>query len=299
MNGAGSRKVGRAPIATAAGRIGAAARRMRRTMGVLRALGIGAAALAAGCGSSRLVLPAGAGAPYPEFERVFGAAVAECRGIRSAEMMIALGGRGGGARLRGRVRAGLAAPGSMRLEGLAPFGAPVFYLVASPADATLWLTREARAVAGVPAADLFASLTGIRFGPDDLRAVLTGCLVPDPRPTAGRRHGDWVAVELAGGAVAWLRPAGGGHRLVAGTRDGLTIEYGEFGSRSPRLVRVVSDAAAGGEPLTDLTARLSQVSLNVELVPEAFSLAVPADVLPATLEDLRGAGPLEAPVDPT
>ena len=257
------------------------------------------AALAAGCGSSRLVLPDGAGAPYPEYERLFGSVVSACRGVRSVEALIALSGRGGGASLRGRVRAGLAEPGSMRLEGLAPFGAPVFYLVASPAEATLWLTREARVVTDVPATELFASLTGIPFGPDDLRAVLTGCLVPAPRPTAGRRHGDWVAVELAGGAVAWLRRVDGEHHLVAGTRDGLTIEYREFRRRLPRLVRVVSEAAAGREPLTDLTARLSQVNLNVALVPEAFSLAVPADVAPATLEELRGAGPLEAPVDPT
>lgn len=257
-----------------------------------------AAALACGCASTGLVLPDGPGTPYPEFESLFGSVVAECRRVRSVETMIALSGRGGGGRLRGRVRAGLAAPGSMRLEGLAPFGAPVFYLVASPAGATLWLTREARVVTGVPATDLLASLTGIPFGSDDLRAVLTGCLVPDPRPTAGRRYGDWVAVDLAGGAVAWLRRIDGEHHLIAGTRDGLRIEYGEFRRRLPRQVRVVSDEP-GGEPSTDLTARLSQVNLNVALAPEAFSLSVPADVEPATLEELRGAGPLEVPVDPT
>ena len=270
-------------------------------MSGLRVLWIcSAAVLAAGCGSTRLVLPDGPGTPYPGFERLFGSVVAECRSVRSVEAMLRLSGRGGGAALRGRVRAGLADPASMRLEGLAPFGAPVFYLVASPGGATLWLTREARVVTGVPAPDLFASLTGIPFGPDDLRAVLTGCLVPDARPIAGRRLGDWIAVDLAGGAVAWLREIEGGHHLVAGTRDGLTIEYDEFRRRLPRLVRVSSDAATGGgEPLTDLTARLSQVSLNVPLGPEAFSLAVPADVAPATLEDLRGAGPLEVPVEPS
>ena len=293
-DGAGVRG-GRFPASASA----AAGSPRRPAQGVLGVLWLAVAAATVSCGSSRLVLPDGAGAPYPEFERLFGAAVSACRDIRTAEMMIALAGRGGGVGLRGRVRAGLAEPGSMRLEGLAPFGAPMFYLVASPESATLWLTREARAVTGVPAADLFAGLTGIRFGPDDLRAVLTGCLVPDPRPVAGRRHGDWVAVDLAGGAVAWLRRTDGGPRLAAGTRDGLTIEYGEFGPRAPRFLRVVSDAAVGGDPLTDLTARLSQVSLNVPLVPEAFSLAVPADVRPATLEELRGAGPLEVPVDPT
>ena len=272
-------------------------------MSGLRALWVcsAAAVVAAGCGSTRLVLPDGPGTPYPGFERLFDSVVSECRSVRSVEALIRLSGRGGGAALRGRVRAGLAEPGSMRLEGLAPFGAPVFYLVASPGDATLWLTREARVVTGVPAPQLFASLTGIPFGPDDLRAVLTGCLVPDPRPIAGRRLGDWIAVDLAGSAVAWLREIEGEHHLVAGTRDGLTIEYDEFRRRLPRLVRVSSAAAGGGggEPLTDLTARLSQVSLNVTLGSEAFSIAVPADVAPATLEELRGAGPLEVPVEPT
>ena len=271
-------------------------------MSGLRVLWIcSAAAVAAGCGSTRLVLPDGPGIPYPGFESLFGSVVSECRGVSSVETMIRLSGRGGGAALRGRVRAGLAEPASMRLEGLAPFGAPVFYLVASPGDATLWLTREARVVTGVPAPELLASLTGIPFGPDDLRAVLTGCLVPDPRPTAGRRHGDWIAVDLAGGAVAWLREIEGGHHLVAGTRDGLLIEYGEFRRRLPRLVRVSSGDAGGGGggALTDLTARLSQVSTNVALGSEAFDLAVPADVAPATLEELSGAGPLEVPVEPT
>ncbi len=271
-------------------------------MSGLRVLWIcSAAAVAAGCASTRLVLPDGPGTPYPGFERLFGAVVSECRSVRSVETLIRLSGRGGGAALRGRVRAGLAEPASMRLEGLAPFGAPAFYLVASPREATLWLTREARVVTGVPAPELFASLTGIPFGPDDLRAVLTGCLVPDPRPIAGRRLGDWIAVDLAGGAVAWLREIEGEHHLVAGTRDGLMVEYGEFRRRLPRLVRVSSarPGGGGGEPLTDLTARLSQVSLNVTLGAEAFSLTVPPDVAPATLEELRGAGPLEVPDEPT
>ena len=251
----------------------------------------------AGCASGRLSLPEGPGTPFPGYLAAFETAVSECRRVRTLEAVIALRGRGGGARLSGRVRAGLAAPGSVRLEGLAPFGAPGFYLVARPGEATLWLPREARVVTGVPAADLLESLTGVPLEPEDLRAVLTGCLVPNPRATGGRRYGEWVIVDLSGGAVAYVRRVDGEYHLTAGIRGGLTIEYGEFRRRIPRQVRVLSVAAGAHgrtQPLTDFTATLSQVNLNVEISDAVFSLVVPADVMEMTLEELRRVGPLEA-----
>lgn len=250
--------------------------------------------LLAGCAAARLSLPEGPWAPFPDYAPLFETAVSECRRVRTLEAMIRLRGRSGGATLSGRVRAALAVPGSVRLEGMAPFGAPAFLLVARPGEATLWLPREGRVLRDVPAVDLLESLTGVPFAPDDLRAVLTGCLLPDPQPTAGRSSGEWVVVDLIGGSVAYLRPVDGEYHLVAGTRDGLTIEYDEFRRRIPRHVRVLSlpaDANGRRQPLTDLTATLSQVNLNVELPTAVFSLEVPADVAPMTLEELRRARP--------
>ena len=276
--------------------------RLRRPMTLLRLqLLVLFLAVLAGCTSARLALPQGPGSAYPDYASLFDRVVSECRRIRTFEAMIAFRGRGADTSFRGRVRAGLAAPGSIRLEGLAPFGAPGFYLVATQDEATLWLTREGRVLTDVPAGDMLAGLTGIPFGPEDLRAVLTGCLVPNPRPTGGRSYGNWVAVELMGGAVAYLRPIGDVYHVVAGTRNGLTIEYGEFRRHIPRVVRVFStdlDDDRQARPSIDITASLSQLNLNVELEAGTFFLSVPADVSPMTLEDLRRAGPLGAPSDP-
>jgi len=249
-----------------------------------------------GCASPRITLPEGPGEPYPKYAEVFAAAVSECSRVRSFEALVSLRGRGRGGNVRGRIRVGLAAPSSLRLEGLAPFGAPVFLFVATPSDVALWFVRRAQALSGVPAANVLDRLTGIPFGPEDLRAVLTGCLVPEADPIGGRSYGDWIAVDLASGAVAYLRSSGDVYHLVAGSRDGLTVWYGEFRRQLPREVRVVSDerGSQASESATDLTARLSQVSVNVEIPDVAFTLEIPPDVTLVGLEDLFRASPLGA-----
>ena len=247
------------------------------------------------CAPSRITLPEGPGEPYPKYAEVFAAAVSECSRVRSLEALVALRGRGRGRNVRGRVRVGLVAPGSLRLEGLAPFGAPVFLFVATPSDVTLWFIRRAQALSGVPAADVLDRLTGIPFGPEDLRAVLTGCLVPEAEPIGGRNYGTWIAVDLARGAVAYLRASGDEYYLAAGMRDGLTVWYDDFRRQLPRQVRVVSndDGSQRSEPVTDLTVRLSQLSVNVEIPEAAFMLGIPTGVAPMSLEDLFRARPLE------
>ena len=255
----------------------------------------------AGCATrAQLALPSGTGLPLPDYADRFAAASASCQTVRTYEALIRLRGRGGGVDLGGRIRAGLAAPGAMRLEMLNPmgFGAPSFYFVARPDDAVLWLTREAQVLQRVPPAEIFASLTGVRLAPDDLRAVLTGCLVSDASPLGGRDHGEWQAIELEGGAAAYLRPSENGPRLEAGIRDGLTFEFSDFRRGLPRRVRVVSDARHedSGEALTDLTATLTQVNVNVPFTDAVFRLdELPSDLTAITLKQLRGVAPLEVP----
>ena len=112
---------------------------------------------------------------------------------------LGLSGRAAGQRVRGRVLAGLV-PGALRLEGVAPFGAPVFILVADGMRGTLLLARDRRVVQDAAPEDILNALVGIRLGPDDLRAMLGGCVRAAGESTAARAYGaDWLAVDLAAG----------------------------------------------------------------------------------------------------
>ncbi len=221
-----------------------------------------------------------------------------CRRVRTLELLLAISGRTGDARLRGRVRGALARPGSLRLEGLAPFGAPAFVLVAGSAPPVLLLPRERRVVTGASGRDLLAALAGLPLGPADFRALLTGCLVPQPRAVAARTYGGgWIAVALEGDATLYLRAVGPAPVVVAGRRPGLIVEYAGHVRGLPRRIRV--QTAAPDAAATDLTATLSQVDINMELDERAFVQEVPDGFVPVPLETLRGApGPLEEPRPP-
>ncbi len=206
---------------------------------------------------------------------------------------MALRGTVGAKRLRGRVRAALARPASLRLEGLAPFGGSRFILTARPGTAALLLPRARRVVHDALPGELLYALAGLQLAPDDLRAILTGCVVPEPRSIGGRAYGDdWIAVDLDDDATVYLRDVDGAMAIVAGTRGPLTVEYAAHVRGLPRRVRVQADRAAGG---TDLTAELSQVSINIELRAGVFVARVRDDYVPITLDELRDSTPLEDP----
>ena len=260
---------------------------------VARAAAAAAAALVfAGCAAPRIVLPQGAGVPLADYEELFDSAAAPCRGVRTLELVLAIEGETGGTRLRGRVRGALARPASLRLEGVAPFGPPAFILVAGASPAVLVLPRERRVVTDATGRDLLQLLAGLPLEPADLRAVLTGCLVPRPTPFAARTYGNgWVGIELEGEATLYVDRAGAAPVVVAGRRPGLVVAYGDHVRGMPRRVHVRS--APPGGAATDLTATLSQVSINVEIDARAFARVVPPDFTPASIDTLRpGAGPL-------
>jgi outer membrane lipoprotein-sorting protein len=247
---------------------------------------------ASACGPRTLQLPQGPGQPFPEYKETFAAAGAGCRDVRTLTAEAAVSGTVGGNKVRGRVLVGFERPGRIRLEGVAPIGAPAFILVADAGRAALLMPRTREVLTDQPPELVLEALVGVALTPDVLQAALAGCVAPDPQPTSGSRYSDgWARVDLNGGATAFLRQEGGRWRILAGTLPMVAVEY-EFdaSNRIPRTVRLRAAADEGAGATLRLS--LSQVEVNAPIAAKAFTLTIPSGAVPITLADLRQSGPL-------
>ena len=215
-----------------------------------------------------------------------------------------MSGKAGSQPLRGRALAGFA-PGAVRLEALAPFGSPAFILVADGSRGTLLLPRDRRMLQNAAPEDILNALIGVPLGPDDLRAVLSGCMKANAMPVSGREFGpDWMSVDLDSGGTMYLQRVKGqpaAWRVVAGRYAGLEIEYPQFAGEQPARIVIRSgpaaDAAAGSAAPAAvdvaLTIGLSQVEVNGDLPRDQLvAVKIPPGMEPITLTELRAAGPL-------
>ena len=243
------------------------------------------------CGPRRIALPTDAGTAFPDFAAVHKQVSSSCAGVRTLRTVLNLRGRVGGERLSGNVHAGFERPAAMRLEGVPPFGQPVFMLATQGGDAVLLLPRDQRVLRGQPPQAILEALVGVNFAPADLLAILTGCVVPNSMATGGRLHANgWASIDLQGGGRLYLRRTSQ-WQLRAAQRDGWQLEYTMGQSQFPASVRLTSESQ---KVPVDLTTGLSELETNVDLDPAAFRIDVPSDAKPLTLDELRESGPLRA-----
>jgi len=237
--------------------------------------------------------PAGTPTPDPSAADAFVAATASCKGFRSIEGELSLSGRAGGERVRGRILTGLESGGAVRLEAVAPFGAPFFILAGRSERATLVLPREHRVLKDTAVKDVLERITGLALSADDLRLIVSGCLVDNPSPSDGRQWGGgWRAVTIGPERVAYLRVQNGQTLLTAADYGPWHVDYSAHSGGFPRVVRVRRAAAVAAADAIDITARVEQLQVNTQINPRAWIVEIPSDADPMTLDELRSIAPL-------
>ena len=231
--------------------------------------------------------------PFNDYAAAYDQATAVCRGVKTISASMALAGKAGSTKLHGRIDAGFAAPAQARLEGIPPFGKPVFVLVADGGRGTLVLTREDRVLRDAPPDAIVEALAGVALDADALRTIVSGCGFTLGAPTAGSAlaasGGDWVVLTFTGSA-GYLRRLDNAWRLVAASRDSLTVHYSDFANGRPSTIAIRS--GSGARVTADIRLSLSDVETNATLDPRAFEIELPDRPVPMTLDELRRAGPL-------
>ncbi len=249
--------------------------------------------LASGCGARpRLTLPGGPGVPLADGPAIAAALFGHCRDLRTLTAEIRLSGRAGREKLRGKLIAGFRAPGAIRLEAVAPFGQPVFILAAAPGHSTMLLPRDNRVLRGASPEMILDALAGLSLAPDDLLALVAGCpsLAADMRDAT--RYGSGWASFATGDRKAYVRHREGEWQLAAIVLPAMTAEYSAFEGRQPSAVRLIANAVDESARRVDVTLALAQVETNVAVPDEAFTVNVPPDAAPLTLDELRQSGPM-------
>jgi hypothetical protein len=238
----------------------------------------------AACTPPRPTLPTGAGTPFAGFDSAYDEAVQGCRSTRSVLAELALSGRAGRTKLRGRISAGILAPDAIRLEGVA-FGRPIFILAGRGERATLLLPRDDRVVRDEPPAAIVEALTGVALGPADLLAVVSGCGLGAATATSGRTFNDeWAAVDT-GDTTTYLRRVDGAWRIGAAVRGDLQVLYGDYSRGAPTVVFLKTGEVA------DIRLGISDLEFDSTIDAKAFEVD-PSGAAPMTLDELRRAGPL-------
>ena len=87
---------------------------------------------------------------------------------------------------------------------MAPFGAPLFTLVGTGNDGTLFLPRDQRVVEHGPPAEVMAAVAGVPLGANDMLRTLTGCAMPDRLDSPLAIGDNWRTSAGPGGAKIYM-----------------------------------------------------------------------------------------------
>ena len=237
--------------------------------------------------TATLSLPAGAGTPIADVAAAQASWRAGCQRPDALTAEVRLSGRIDGERVRGTLQLGVSAD-SLRLEGLAPFGAPVFVLAVTPAEAILVLPRESAVARATSGGELLDAAVGVPFEPADLRALVAGCGLADGSVSAAESFpGGWTRLDVGAQRRIWLRAVspGSAPAVLAASDGAWQIEYTRTGPAWPSAIRLRRVASTGGR--TDAVLALEAPEALAALPEAALTVTIPEQARVITVADLR------------
>ena len=209
---------------------------------------------------------------------------------------LGLAGRVGHQRIPGlaaaTIGAAMTADGAIGLEARVS-GQLLFRLGGTRDRAELLLPRDNRVVRA-RAEEIVEALIGVTLDPARFLAVLSGCVGSDATVQRAERFGDLLAVTTAD-ATVYLQRTGADWQPRAGDLTGLHLDYRDVVQGRPAHVQLFSPP--GQAPVVSLGIKIKAANINPTIPPAAFTVNVPADAEPMTIEELRKSGPLGKDAD--
>ena len=261
---------------------------MRRAPGVVV---IALAAAMGACAPALFVPPVGPGEPAPDAAAAWADATRACRGVTSYKGSLRVSGHISGDRIPTTVTIDTgAAPTGLRLEAHAA-GRAIFQMAGTAREATLYLDDGHRYATGKPE-ELTEALVGVRLGPARWLALLTGCVATPPDFVSGVRYGQDLRIATASANIFLSTMDGAWHAHHA-LFDGLVVTYERFTaavSSFPSEWTLISEA--GRDPSVSLSIAVDNATAGQPLSSGVFTINLPADAVPMTIDELRASGPL-------
>ena len=257
------------------------------------------AAIAVACAPAiRVALPdVSRGTTDPLGQGTVASLAAACAPMVTMTANVGVSGRVGRQRVRGSLQVGLSRPGRVRIDAVAPFGAPIFVLASDGRTTTLVLPREQAVVRGATVAELLDALIQVPLTADDLASVMLAC----PRASVDSDQsrllpGGDVSAADAGGVTSFARVAPAPRLLgmlfpVSGQRARqIAIAFAPGGPGRRQI-----DVEVGAPAAAQLRMTLSDVESGAMLGDEAFVAVVPPGTRGMSLDELRRISPFAAP----
>jgi hypothetical protein len=233
---------------------------------------------AGGCGARFYSPPSGPGVAATDAPAAIAEATRHCRSVQTFQAVMRLSGR----RLPNlNVLTGVTSTGQLLLQ-VGATAAPDLWLAGSRDDAAL-LLRDGNRIVRAPAGDIVAALVGVEIGPEQFLALLTGCIARDLTVTGAIAHNGTRHITTPG-AELFLEQVDGVWQVVAGSSDGVRVDYRPVTSSFPARARV--RGSLGGREVS-FTLDVQESLPDRPIDAGSFQLKVPPEAIPMTLDELR------------